>query len=253
MRPLCAVRRRQHLRPYPTEQQPDLQRRLQMRQQRRRIRTVPATPVRRRRSRRRRIRHQRLVPQQVLVQVREAAAADAAERRRPLHRARQRVVPARVQDHQPQRRARRRDQQVVDRHRLEAHVDIALQTCVHRDEVVDAVHLDAVAGVEHQRHVCRGAPPRERAQRLGQLHAIGVELVRHLEPKSPQRRRDVAGIVVRVRQPADVRVGAVAHHQRHAAIGQHDRGDREDDERHRTVHDERPQNSHCAQLPTALS
>ena len=69
VRTLPTVGRRQHLRPYPTEQQPDLQRCLQMRQQRRRVRAVPATAVRRRRTGRSRIRHQRLVPQQVLVQV----------------------------------------------------------------------------------------------------------------------------------------------------------------------------------------
>ena len=56
-------------------------------------------------SPRRRIRHRRLVPQQVLLQVAEATAAHRAGRRRTLHQARQRVVPARVQDHQPQRRA----------------------------------------------------------------------------------------------------------------------------------------------------
>ena len=37
-------------------------------------------------------------------------------------------------------------------YRLEAHVHVALQVRVHRDdEVVDAVHLDAVSRVEHQR------------------------------------------------------------------------------------------------------
>ena len=124
---LRAVGRRQHRRPDPAEQQPDLQRRLQMRQQCRRVRAVPAPPIRRRRPRRRRIRHQRLVPQQVLVQVREATAAHRTRRCRTLHRARQRVVPARIQDQEPQRRARCRYQQVVDCDRLEAHVDVRAQ------------------------------------------------------------------------------------------------------------------------------
>ena len=62
-----------------------------------------------------------------VVQVSEATTADAAERRRALHRASQWVVPTRIQDQQPQRRARRRHQQVVDRDRFEAHVDVALQ------------------------------------------------------------------------------------------------------------------------------
>ena len=82
-----------------------------------------------------------------------------------------------------------------------------------------------------------------RPQHLGQLNPVGVQLGRHLEPEPPQRPRDVTSVVVRVRQPPDVGVGAVAHDQRHPAGGQHHRGDREDDERHNR-HDERPQNSH---------
>ena len=154
-----------------------------------------------------------------------------AGRCRALHRTRQRVVPARIQDHQPQRCARGRYQQVVDRDRLEAHVHVAFQARIHRDQVVDAVHLDAVARVEHQRHIRAGAPPRERAQRFGQLPPIGVELGGHLEPEPPQRGRHVGRVVVRVRQPPDVCVGAVAHHQRHASIGERDRRHRDHDER----------------------
>ena len=101
-----------------------------MRQQRRRIPAVPPPTVRRRRPRRRRI--------QVLVQVGEAAAAHRTGRRRTLYRARQRVAPARIQDHQPQRRARCRYQQVVDRDRLEAHVHVA-----HREDLREATRKAA--------------------------------------------------------------------------------------------------------------
>ena len=64
---------------------------------------------------------------------------------------------------EPQRRARRRYQQVVDRHRFEAHVHGALQARIHGDEIVDAVHLDAMPRVEHQRDVRPRTLPRERA------------------------------------------------------------------------------------------
>ena len=57
--------------PVPDGTAADLQRRLEMRQQGRGIRAVPAAPVRGRRPRRRRIRHQGFVPQQVLVQIPE--------------------------------------------------------------------------------------------------------------------------------------------------------------------------------------
>ena len=77
---------------------------------------------------------------------------------------------------------------------------------------------------------------------------IDIELGRHLEPEPPQRHRQVPGVVVQVRQPPDVRVGAVAHHQRHPAVGQNDRRDREHHHgQHR--HDERPHRSHPVQLP----
>ena len=207
VRTLLAVRRRQHLGPHPPEQKADLQRLLQMRQQRRRVWAVPTPTVRRRRrTRRRRIRHQRLVAQQVFIQVPEAAPAHAPAGQGPLHRPRQRIVPARVQDHQPQGCAQRRRQHVLQRHRLEAHVDVALETRVHRHQVVDAVHLDAVARVEHQRHVRPQAPARERPQGLVQLHPAGVELGRHLEAEPTQRRRDVRRVVLCVRELPDVGV-----------------------------------------------
>ena len=92
-----AVRRLQHPRRNPPEPAAQFQRLLQIRQQRRRVRAVPAPTGRRRSPCRGRIRHLRLVPQQVFVQVPEAAAAHAPTSHRPLHRPRQRVVPARVQ------------------------------------------------------------------------------------------------------------------------------------------------------------
>ena len=128
-----------------------------------------------------------------------------------------------------------------------AGLHVALYTRVHRDEAIDAVHLDAVTRVEDQRDVRPRALPRELTQRLGQLLPVGVELGRHLEPETPQCRRDVSRVVVRIRQPPDVGVGAVAHHQRHAAIGQDNRRRREHDER-QARYDERHHNPHAVQL-----
>ena len=218
VRTLRPGRRVQHLPPHPPEQRAQLQRLLQKRQQRRRVRAVPPPPVRRRRTRRRRIRHQRLRAQQVLVQLPEAAAADAARRARHLHRARQRVVPARVEDHHPQRRTLHRRQHVVERHRLEAHVGVPLQPRVHRHQVVHPVHLQTVAGVEDQRHGPHAAA-RETAQRRVHARPVGVAHRLHLEPQTPERRRHVGRVVARIRQRADLRIRAVAHHQRHPTGG----------------------------------
>ena len=71
-------------------------------------------------------------------------------------------------------------------------------------------------------------------------------------PEPPQRRRDAAGVVVRVRQSPNVGVVAVAHHQRHAAVCKYDRRRREDDQ-HQDGDKEWPHGSHCAHLPTASS
>ena len=68
VRTLLPIRRLQHPRPNTPEQRQDLQWLVQVRQQRRRVRAVPARPGRRRR---RRVRHQRLVPQQGLVELPE--------------------------------------------------------------------------------------------------------------------------------------------------------------------------------------
>ena len=182
VRTLALVRRRQHPQPHPAEHDSDVHRILQVRQQRRGVRAVPPLPVVRRRARRRRVRHQGLVPQQVFVQVPEAAVAHAPRPRRPPHRPRQRVVPARVQDHQAQTRPRRRRQHVVQRHRLEPHVGVPLQSRVHRKQVVDAVHLHPVARVEHQGHVRALAVSRERPQRAGQRRQARVLRYRYLEP-----------------------------------------------------------------------
>ena len=231
VRTLRAVGRRQDLRAHPTEQQPDLERRLQVRQQRRRIGAVPAPTVRRRRSGCRRIRHQRLVPQQFLVELPEAASAHAPARHRPLHRPRQRIVPAGIENHQPQRRSYRRRHQVLQRRRLVAHVDVALQARVDWHDVVHAVHLQAVSRVEDQRHVRPRAAPRERAQRLVQFRQPGVEGRRHLEAETAERRRDGGRVVRRVRQSADVGVRAVADDKGYPSVGQHDRGRREQNDR----------------------
>ena len=72
-----------------------------------------------------------------------------------------------------------------------------------------------MAGVEQQRDVRSRALARERAQRLGQLDAVGVEFRRYLEPEPAQRGGQVDGVVLGIRQPPDVGVGVVADDQRH--------------------------------------
>ncbi len=79
VRPLLTVRRLQHPGANPPEDRAQLQRLLEIRQQRRRVRAVPPPTVRRRGPRRRGIRHQRFVAQQVLVE--DASAGGLGPRR----------------------------------------------------------------------------------------------------------------------------------------------------------------------------
>ena len=121
-----------------------------------------------------------------------------------------------------------------------------------RKDVVAAIAIeirDAVARVEHQLDVRPRAPPCERAQRLGQLHPIGVELDRHL-----RTRAGVAPTTCRPRRTpgsAAARCGrrcSVAHHQRHAAIREHDNRHRQHDQRQDRYDERRPHSPHPACL-----
>ena len=207
---------------HPAEHLDDLRRRLQVLQQRSRVRTVASFSVVGGRSRRCRVRHHEPGGKLILVEFAEAAAADAARADGPPHAPGQRVVPAGVEDHEPQRRPGGRSQHRVEGHGLEPHVRVLLQPRVHRHQVVDSVHLDAVAGVEHRRHVGAGARPRKNAERLVHSGHVGVQHRGHFESETLQRLADRVGVVPGIGQLPGVQVRAVAHDQRDA-VGR-DRG-----------------------------
>ena len=132
VRPLPPPGGLEDARAHPPEQGADLQRLLQVRQQGLGVRAVAPHPVRRRGSRRRRVGHQRLVQQLLLVEIAEAAAADAARRAHPPHAPRQRIVAAGVENHHPQPGPLGRPQHPVEVDGLVLHVGVALQLRVHR-------------------------------------------------------------------------------------------------------------------------
>jgi hypothetical protein len=104
-------------------------------------------------------------------------------------------------------------------HRGVLHLFLVLQGGVHRHHVVLALYLDAVARVVVQGDGVLIQPPAELADVLRHLALAAVLGEHHVEPQAPQRLGHGAGVVHRVAQRAGVLVRAVAHHQRHAALG----------------------------------
>ena len=147
--------------------------------------------------------------------------ADRARRDRPLHAFCKRVVPAGIEDHQPQLLRRLdRNQHTVQRQRLVQNIRIGLKRRVDRDEIVGAIQLDAVPGIIDNRNIRIPALVAEVAQRLAQLAdgqvqfgLDGIEACR-LEHRG-NRRRIVRGIA----ELGHVPVGRIADHQRHALLG----------------------------------
>ena len=133
----------------------------------------------------------------------------------------ERIVAAGVENDEPQFLGRLdRDQHAIQRERLVVDVGVALQLCIDRNQIVRAVHLDAVAGVIDDGDVGIAGTVGEIAQRAagfgrGQI-AAGIDDV---EAGLLQRRGDLGAVVNRVGKLRDVPVGGIAEHQRDALLG----------------------------------
>ncbi len=115
----------------------------------------------------------------------------------------------------------------VERHRPGFDVAERMQLRADGNEIVAAAELKAVTGVVKQRHVRLDRLSRELVDRA--LHADEVEigLDRDLEPQRLQGRGDVGGVVGRIGERGDARVGAVADDKGDAVLGaRRDGGDR---------------------------
>jgi hypothetical protein len=82
-----------------------------------------------------------------------------------------------------------------------------------------------VAGIIDHRNVRLARLAAKIAQRLAHVGDVQVELdIDRIEPGLPEHAADQRGIVRRVRRPRHVLVGRVAHHERHALLGQRSAG-----------------------------
>ncbi len=149
------------------------------------------------------------------------ALPDRARSDRALHGPGERIVAAGVENHQPQLLGRLdRDQDAVEREAFVIDVGVAFQPRIDGNQVVPAVHLDAVAGVIDHRDIGIARAIGEIAQRatgLGRRQvAAGIDDV---EAGVLQRRRDPGAVVNRIGQRCDILVVGIAQHQRHALFG----------------------------------
>ena len=138
------------------------------------------------------------------------AVADRARGHRALHGLGKRIVAAGVENDEPQLLGRLdRDQHAVERERLVIDVGVALELGIHRDQIVGAVDLDAVAGIiDHGDIGIAGAVGEvaQRAPRLGRREILaGID---DIETGILQRRGDPRRVIDGIGERRDVLVGA---------------------------------------------
>ena len=147
-----------------------------------------------------------------------------------LHGARKRIVAAGVENHQPQLLGRLdRDQDAVEREALVIDVGIALEPRIDRNEIVAAIHLDAVAGIIDHRNIGIARTVSKIAQRATGFgrRQVAAE-VDDVEAGLFQRGRNPGAIVNGIGQRRDVAIGRIAQHQRHALFGERRRTDQQE-------------------------
>jgi hypothetical protein len=150
------------------------------------------------------------------------AAADRARSNAALHFLRERTVAAGIEDHQAQSlRGADRLQDAVERNGLILDVEVAEQFGIGRDEKVDAVGLDSMAGIIDHRDV--GIRGRHGEFAHGPPHLDGTEILaqRHdIEADLPEHLAHGGGIIVGIGQQRHVLVLRDSEHQRHPLVGE---------------------------------
>jgi hypothetical protein len=114
-----------------------------------------------------------------------------------------------------------RVQEVVKPHRLQRHVSLALGIKIDGDEKIFAVDLQAMAGIEHQRHGV-GPAGRDFGGKVGDSlpHVVLREIARrcHGKARRVQQLRHVPGVIGGVGQRRHGAIARLPDHQRHAAF-----------------------------------
>ena len=99
------------------------------------------------------------------------------------------------------------------RHQRQVDFRFELDQRVDRHQIVLAVHLQPVAGIEEQRDLGLFGGAAELDQRLHQRAPVEIGAAEHLEAQPLQLLRQVGGVVLRVPQLPDMLVGRISDHQ----------------------------------------
>ncbi|CTQ47731.1 hypothetical protein LAL4801_06200 [Roseibium aggregatum] len=90
---------------------------------------------------------------------------------------------------------------------------------VDRDEIILAVHLDAMAGIEEQGKVCVVELLDELAHGLAHVPQAQVETCDDIESEVRQLVRHALGIIVGVLQLRDIRVAGIPNYESYPSFG----------------------------------
>ena len=148
------------------------------------------------------------------------APSDRPAGDRSLHAAGERIFPARIENDEPQSLHRLQDaQQAIHRNGLVLHISVALEDRIDRDQIVGAVHFDAVSGVINDRDIGVACDVRELAN--GATDHCNSKIraaVDHVKAGIAQQLRDGGRVIDRIGQSGDVLIGGIADHQRNALV-----------------------------------
>ena len=151
------------------------------------------------------------------------AACDADRPRRPGRAdfRREGIVAAGIEEHQLHLGIRHGllEREVDIDRRAELDVHLGFQVGVDRQQIIGAVHRDAVAGIKEQRHIGAFALLAELEQLRRHGVAAEVGALDHVEADVSQHPRHRPGVDRRVRKLRDVLVGGVADHEGDAPVG----------------------------------
>jgi hypothetical protein len=150
------------------------------------------------------------------------AAADRARLDGALHGPGERIVAAGVENDQAQPLGGlEQPHHAVERDRLVLDVDVALERGVDGEEIVGAVDLDAVAGIEHDGDVGLVRVLGEVAERAAHLDAGEIVLGGDdLEARLFEHGGDGGCVIDRIGERPDIGVIGIADDQRDALFGQ---------------------------------
>ena len=211
---------REHVVAHPAEQDAHVEaRRRQMLQQRAGERAVRALPVGRDRSGLRGKRDQRVRARHVDL---GEPLADRAGRDGAPHLFHEGIVTAGIEDHEPQALGRfDRGEEAIEWNRLVLDVEIPLELGVGRHQIIRAVHLEPMTGVEHDRHVGVARVQGKLADRAPQIEGEDVAAnLDHVEADVLEQLGDRGSVVRRVGKRDRVLIARVADDERDAFLRQ---------------------------------